>query len=236
MMETDSTTILVVDDHPMVRLGLTHLLQSHADWQVCEATCQQDASVVLRENKIDLAIVDISLPDGSGLELIRNQKAHHRSTRWLVLSVYYEPYYQMRARTAGAHGFLSKRAVQSELVQAVTALLDGKDFPEGFQTRVSERSDLESLTEREMTIFRLIAEGATVEQIANSLSRSRKTINAIRDRIRAKLNISSSQELSRYATQWYFSLDKDIPHPIRPMKWKNKPDSKSQLDDREQQD
>lgn len=217
-----SKTILIVDDHPMFRLGVTHFLEPHSAWKILEATSQQDASVVLRENKIDLAIVDISLPDGSGLELIRNQRSQHKQTRWLVLSVHSEKLYQMRARDAGAQGFLSKRAVQSELIQAVTAILDGDDFPTGFRDMPnSHAGDLKALTEREMTIFRLISEGLSVEQIATSLSRSRKTINAIRDRIRAKLRIRTSAELSRLATQWYLSQAENSPPP---MKFHSRPD------------
>lgn len=207
-----SGTILVVDDHPMFRLGVCHFLQPNPELTVIEATSQSEANAALREHDIDLAIVDISLPDGSGLELIRNQRAQHSKIRWLVLSVYSEPFHQRRARRAGANGFLSKRAVEVELMQAVTALLNGNDYPRGFESRGDDGdTELSILSEREMTIFRLIAEGRSVEQIATSLSRSRKTVNAIRDRIRAKLGIASSAELSRFATHWYISQSENGP-------------------------
>lgn len=222
MSNSKSTTILIVDDHPMFRLGVSHFLQPNPTWQVIEAKSQQDATIALREHPVDLAIVDISLPDGSGLELIRHQRTQHIQTRWLVLSVYSEQFHQMRAREAGANGFLSKRAVQAELIQAVTALLNGEDFPTGFQDVVHEdHGELEALTEREMTIFRLISEGNSVEQIATSLSRSRKTINAIRDRIRAKLSVGSSAELSRLATQWYLSQAEGGPPPMKHLMRRN---------------
>lgn len=205
MTEVKSSTILVVDDHPMFRLGVSHFLQPNSKFHIVEAKSQQEANVAFRTHSIDLAIVDISLPDGSGFELIRHQKAQHRNTRWLVLSVFSEPFHRMRAQQVGANGFLSKRAVQDELLQAVTDLLAGKDFPRGFESVFDAKSELESLSDRELTVFRQISEGNSVEQIANSLSRSRKTINAIRDRIRAKLGIGSSAELTRFATQWYIS-------------------------------
>lgn len=226
-MAAKQSTILVVDDHPMFRLGVSQFLQPHSAFNIVEAMSQQAANVAFRNNEIDLAIVDISLPDGSGLELIRNQKSQHKKTRWLVLSVYSEPFHQLRARQAGANGFLSKRVVQSELLQAVNTLLNGQDFPPGFEDKYDSKSgdasaDLEILSERELTVFRLISEGFSVEQIANSLSRSRKTINAIRDRIRAKLGIGSSAELTRFATQWYIS-QAEPPGPP-PMKFRKKPD------------
>lgn len=205
MTEAKSSTILVVDDHPMFRLGVSHFLQPNSRFKVIEAKSQQEANVAFRAHEIDLAIVDISLPDGSGFELIRHQKSQHKNTRWLVLSVFSEPFHQMRAQQVGANGFLSKRAVQDELLQAVTELLAGNDFPPGFESTYDATSELEALSDRELTVFRLISEGNSVEQIANSLSRSRKTINAIRDRIRAKLGIGSSAELTRFATQWYIS-------------------------------
>lgn len=211
-MISQQATILVVDDHPMFRLGVSQFLQPSNSFRVLEAMSQQEANVVFRNHEIDLAIVDISLPDGSGLELIRHQKSQRKSTRWLVLSVHTDTFHQTRARHAGANGFLGKRAVQAALLDAVKALLDGRDYPTGWEHAnvgkykdEAEQQMLQMLSERELTVFRLISEGNTVEQIANSLSRSRKTINAIRDRIRAKLGIGSSVELTRFATEWYLS-------------------------------
>lgn len=227
--DRQSSTVLVVDDHPMFRLGVAHFLEPNDDLRVIEATSQAEASIALRENDVQLAIVDISLPDGSGLELIRHQRTQHRDTRWLVLSVYSEPFHQMRAKRAGANGFLSKRVVQNELMQAVTMLLNGQDYPPGFESQVeTEKTELEILSEREMTIFRKIAEGLSVEQIANSLSRSRKTVNAIRDRIRAKLSIGSSAELSRFATHWYLSQSET--GPPAPKSQAPRPDSSSSIE------
>lgn len=208
MSSRPPATILIVDDHPMFRLGVRHLLQPNDDLELLEASSQQEANVILRENSVDLAIVDISLPDGSGLELIHHQRLQQTRTVWLVLSAYCETFHQMRARRLGASGFLSKRAAQTELVQAVAALLNGRDFPAGFRNNVSAETDnaieLSALSEREMTVFWLISEGNSVEQIATGLSRSKKTINAIRDRIRAKLNIDSSAKLARFAAQWHW--------------------------------
>ena len=219
-----STTILVVDDHQLIRLGVSHFLQPASSvFEVVEARSQEEADTILANGNVDLAIVDISLPDGSGLELIRANKSKCVETKWLVLSAYSETYHQIRARRAGANGFLSKRALTSELMDAVNALLGGQDYPDDFGQildRYGESTgsqDLHQLSEREMTVFRLISEGLSVEQIALALSRSRKTINAIRDRIRAKLNVRSSAELSRFATQWYLSqAEPNVP----PMKFR----------------
>lgn len=128
-----STTILVVDDHQLIRLGVSHFLQpTSAEIEIVEARSQQEANDILSSRTVDLAIVDISLPDGSGLELIRAHKTRCEHTRWLVLSVFSEPFHRTRARRAGAHGFLSKRAVTSELLHAVHALLNGEDYPKDF--------------------------------------------------------------------------------------------------------
>ena len=213
MSKLPSGTVLVVDDHPMFRLGVAHFLQPNPKLSVIEATSHAEAQEALRTNKVDLAIVDISLPDGSGLELIRDHHSDERDTRWLVMSVHNGHYHKRRARQAGANGFLGKQAVTSEILEAVNRLMEGRDY--GFDD-VSDDTETEmgSLTERELTVFQQIAEGKTVEKIATSLGRSRKTINAIRDRIRAKLGISSSQQLSRFATQWY--LDQHDGHSDEP--------------------
>lgn len=215
-MERSKSTILIVDDHPLFRLGVTHFLSPQADaFELLEARSQQEAHHAIREHSIDLAIVDICLPDGSGLELIRNHRSKHPRLKWLVFSVFDESFHKMRARRAGAHGYLSKAVAQDQLLEAVLALLAGGEFPAGFvsggifrPSKLLSTSDIamDQLSERELTIFRLIAEGNTVEEIATSLSRSRKTINAIRDRIRAKLKVKSSAELARFATQWHVSM------------------------------
>ena len=204
MSNSPSGTVLIVDDHPMFRLGVAHFLRPNPSLNVLEATSHAEANEALRSNHIDLAIVDISLPDGSGLELIREHRGTGAKTRWLVMSVHNGLFHKRRARRAGANGFLGKQAVKPEIMEAVTRLLAGKDFPDGFALITEEsESELGSLSEREFTVFRQIAEGKTVEEIATSLDRSRKTINAIRDRIRAKLGIPSSAQLSRFATQWH---------------------------------
>ena len=235
-MQSQPAMILVVDDHPMFRLGVSQFLQPQTSFEVVEAMSQQAANVVLRNHAIDLAIVDISLPDGSGLELIKHQKNQHKQTRWLVLSVHTDTFYQTRARQAGANGFLSKSVIQDDLLKAVNALLSGKDYPVGWERapgRLSqtEQQPLEALSQRELTVFRLIAEGNTVEKIANGLSRSRKTINAIRDRIRAKLGIGSSAELTRFATQWYLSQAHSSVPKMKFKPTKNSEDAMPKRDD-----
>ena len=113
-MQSQPARILVVDDHPMFCLGVAQFLQPKTSFEVVEAMSQQAANVVLRNQAIDLAIVDISLHDGSGLELIKHQKNQHKQTRWLVLSVHTDTFYQTRARQSGANGFLSKRVLQDD--------------------------------------------------------------------------------------------------------------------------
>ena len=209
-MSHDKVRILIVDDHPLIRLGVIHLLRD-IPWnlEILSASNHHEAAKLLRNEEISLAICDISLPDGSGLELIKNNRKRHPAMKWLVLSVYNEPFHLMRAKSAGANGFIGKDGLESELIDAVKEVMAGREYPEAFKnTPLSAQTDgddalLDSLSEREFTVFRLIAEGKSVEQIAASLSRSPKTINALRDRIRAKLRIDSSAELNRFATQWY---------------------------------
>lgn len=210
-LEQSMATILVIDDHPIVHLGIEHFLGPIPDdFNIVEATTQRAALSILREQQVDLAIVDICLPDGSGIEFIRSQRQIYRRTRWLVLSAFDEALDKARARNAGADGYLCKRAIKGELYEAVKNVLSGSDYPRGFREAADEPLNAEDtvlskLTEREWTIFRMIAEGKPVQEIAQNLARARKTINATRDNIRLKLGLGSSAELARFAAQWYFS-------------------------------
>ena len=202
-------SILIVDDHSLIRSGLSDLIRvTLDDVTTMTASSHKEAVILLRKQPFNLVIMDISLPDGNGIEIIQNLRDQFRETRWLVLTSSAEQFYMVRARDAGACGFIDKTTGEDEIISAIRIVMSGGTYPKNFLTNAAPKSDncLERLSNREMTVFQLIATGNTVQQIASSLCRSTKTINALRDRIRSKLDIGSSAELSRFATCWF--LDK----------------------------
>ncbi|MEZ5452929.1 MAG: response regulator transcription factor [Thiothrix sp.] len=206
--------ILVVDDHPLVRAGLASLISNEADMEVCaEAAGQGEALQRLKECTPDLAIIDISLGEGSGFSLIRHIKAMGAPVRMLVLSMHDESLYAERAIRAGAMGYVNKQEAAEHVVEAIRKVLAGKVY---LSERVTERillgmtqgsshdddSPLANLSDRELEVFWLVGEGVGASEIASRLHLSVKTIETHRDKLKKKLGIDSASELNRFAMQW----------------------------------
>jgi DNA-binding NarL/FixJ family response regulator len=208
-----SKTILIVDDHPMLRRGLAALIESEADLAVCgEAATCAGAREAVRTQPPDLVIVDLVLEGSDGLDLIKEMKARCPQIPIRVLSMHDEAIYPERALRAGARGYVTKQQLDDTVLVAIRRLLDGEMYLSarlearlaskylGGQTLAME-SPLHVLSDRELQVFRLIGQGRNTRHIAEVLHLSIKTIES-REHIKRKLRVESAAELAHRATQW----------------------------------
>jgi DNA-binding NarL/FixJ family response regulator len=206
--------ILIVDDHPMVRERLGELINQESDLMACgEADDSHSAMEAIAKTKPDLAIVDISLKDTYGIELIKDIKSHHPKLPVLVVSMHDETLYAERALRAGARGYVTKQEASRKVVTAIRQILAGEIYVSEKLASVLVRrvagkpaggsgSPADCLTDRELEIFQLLGSGLSVREIAKRLHVSAKTVEAHRAHIKEKLNFNSSSELLRYAIQF----------------------------------
>jgi DNA-binding NarL/FixJ family response regulator len=206
-------TILIVDDHPMMREGLCSVINREPDMHVCgEAEDAQQAMTFLEKLAPDLALVDITLPGKSGLELVKDLKAIYPKLVILAISMHDESLYAERMLRAGASGYITKQQPPAELIKAIRLVLDkhvyvSKEMSESLLRRISwqpqgEVSPTKLLTDREFEIMQLIGQGKAANEIARQLHLSAKTIAVHNANIRRKLNLKTTAQLIRYAVQW----------------------------------
>jgi DNA-binding NarL/FixJ family response regulator len=218
MLMPQKTKVLLVDDHPLVREWLAHLLNQQADFQVCgEATNGPQAIKLMASAKPDVAIVDVSLAGGSGIELIKSIKADHPDVVMVVLSMHDESLYAERVLRAGARGYVMKREATKKIIPAIRHVLEGKLFvSEKFLAAMAERlvewnaaggSPVGQLSEREMEVFQMIGQGMETRQIAEAMHVSFKTIQSFSARIKEKLMLANATELVREAVLWHAAND-----------------------------
>lgn len=197
--------ILLVDDHMVVRNGLRNLLVSASDVEICEAATGREALQRLRQDRPHLVLLDLNLPGMGGLELLRRMLIEDKSARILVLSMHVEPFYVTRAMELGARGYLSKNASAEELLTAVRRVADGGRYIENeiaqelALRQVSPNGRLQELTERDIEIMRLLAEGMSLAEIADALGIGYKTVANACSRIKAKLRVTRTNDLVRMA-------------------------------------
>ena len=197
--------ILLVDDHAVVRSGLRNLLTTAMDVRISEAANGRDALSRLRQIRPDLVLLDLSLPGIGGLELFRRMLLEDKDARVVVLSMHAEPLYVARAMELGARGYLSKNASAEELLTAVRRTIDGgryieNDIAQELALRaVAPANVLHALTERDLEIMRLLAEGLGLTEIAGALGVSYKTIANTCSQIKAKLGVTRTNDLIRLA-------------------------------------
>ena len=221
MTDTLETRIMLVDDHPLVRRGLTELISDEDDLTVCEQVpSAEEALHVFGEAKPDLVIVDISLPGMSGLELIKRLRTRDPSIKILVSSMHEESLFAERALRGGANGYVNKEEATENVVDAIRKILNGEVYlsEEMTQKMVSgvisgeaTKSVVETLTDREFEIFRFIGSGLTARDISEKLHLSIKTVESHRDHIRHKLNLANSNELVCYAVKWTLECKQNRP-------------------------
>lgn len=204
--------ILIVDDHPVVRLGIRRLIDAHQDLSVViEADSAEKTLQAVTSIKLDLAIVDLSLQAGSGLELIQTLRVDVPHLPVLVLSVHDEALFAERCVRAGARGYVMKHEAAGNLIKAIKHVLAGGIFVSqpilqdrlGFPDRPNPPTNrLANLTNREFEVFELIGRGASTAAIASQLDLSVKTIETHRSNIKTKLNLKTAAEVVRHAAAW----------------------------------
>ncbi len=205
--------IMIVDDHPIVREGLTLRISAQSDLTICgEAATEDDAVSLAEELCPDLLIVDISLGSGNGLEVIKRIRSVSPGIKMLVLSGFQESLYAERALRAGAMGYLNKQESNEKLIEAIRTVLDGRRYISAELTQrlisqslgdaVSGKTPMQLLTDRELEVFRLIGAGLRSSAIADRLFISTHTIDTHRENIKRKLNLRNAGELTSAAVQW----------------------------------
>jgi len=210
-----NSTVFIVDDHPLIRRGLRQLFETQATITVCgEAGSIAEAINEVKRCSPDLVIVDISLPDGSGLDLIKRLHATNPDQLFLVSSMHDERLLAERVLRAGAMGYVGKQEAPEHLITAVNKVLAGKVYlSEGVteqllinsyasNSAVKPQSPIEALSNRELEVFEQIGGGFSTMKIAEHLNLSVKTIETHRAHIKQKLNLATSSELVRHAVQW----------------------------------
>jgi DNA-binding NarL/FixJ family response regulator len=206
--------LLIVDDHPMMRQGLAQLISNEPDLAVAgEAENSREAMEAIAAGRPDLVLVDISLPDKTGLELIKDIQAQHQGLPVLVISMHEESLYVERILRAGGRGYIMKQEGGKKLMEAIRQVLAGKIYVsekmsskilETFSGRSSEgaQTPVERLSDREFEILQLIGQGRGTREIAQQLHLSVKTVEVHRANIKRKLGLKTAPELIRYGVQW----------------------------------
>ena len=216
-----SRRVLIVDDHPIVRQGLRRMIDLEPDLIVCgEAQGEREARAAIRDLEPDVAIVDISLGQGDGLELVRNVHAQHPALPMLILSMHDELIYAERLLGAGARGYIMKQAASEQLLVALRKVLDGEIYMSeavsaivgqgrpGSNASVVGTDPIGRLSNRELQVLNLIGRGQSSREAAEALGLSVKTVETHRQSLKRKLNLATNAQLVQYAINWYTSRSK----------------------------
>ncbi|MDZ4288327.1 MAG: response regulator transcription factor [Prosthecobacter sp.] len=206
--------ILLIDDHPIMRHGLAQLIRAEQGLTVCgEAGSARDGLQAVTDLRPDLVILDLTLPDKNGLELLKDLQAMHPGTLCLVLSMHDETVYGERVLRAGARGYIMKESAADHLISATRKVLGGGIYvSDAMASRLLEllakgsgkagHSAIESLTDRELEVLEMIGKGRPTKLIAAALNISPRTVEAHRANLKKKLNLTDGAALVRYAMQW----------------------------------
>ena len=211
--------ILVVDDHPVFRFGLSNLIDAQPNLTVCgQAGAAPQALDAVRKLDPDLVVLDVSLPGTNGIELIKLIKAEKPHLAILVVSMHDETLYGLRGLKAGALGYVMKSEAMDHIVEAIAAVMAGKiyvspKFSEKLIFRAIQSTDsatsspIDLLSDRELEVLLLIGKGNSTKSIARSLNLSIKTIETHRTHIKEKLGCHDSEEMVRFAIDWVAQQD-----------------------------
>jgi len=202
--------ILITDDHPIFREGLKKIIEENPDMKVVdEANDGFEALSKMRSRVYDIIILDISLPEMSGLEVLKQIKEENKNATVLILSMYPEEQYAVRAFKAGASGYVTKQRASKELMTALKKISHGgryvsNDFAEFLVASLDSGSDVsphERLSDREFQVLQKIVAGKKTQQIAEEMALSTKTVGTYRIRVLRKMQMNSNAELTRYAIE-----------------------------------
>lgn len=208
----DKARILIVDDHPIFRKGLTQLINEEQDLEVCgEAEDPAEAKMQIEKLKPDMAIIDLTLKDKSGLELLADIHSEYEMPT-LVISMHDESIYAERVLKAGSSGYIMKQEMTGNVIKAIRQVLRGKIYASEAiidrllcnitGNRPGSKTPLDLLTDRELEVLRLIGRGFSRREIADTLFVSTKTIGTYRENIKKKLQLKNSPELMKFAIEW----------------------------------
>ncbi len=209
-----NSRILIVDDHPIFRMGMKELINQEEDFTVCAMAANIVEALEALENKTpDMAIVDVALAEENGLDLVKEIHSEHKEFPMLVLSMHDESVWAERAIRAGARGYVMKKEASESVISALRSIRKGKihvsksmvslllhKLQDDPQSR--KKTAEESLTEREIEVFRLLGSGLSTREIATKMNLGIKTIGTYRDRIKQKLGLKNAAELTRQAVLW----------------------------------
>lgn len=211
------TRILIADDHPIVRQGLSELINRQDDMEICALAADgYDAMQMMKTEHPDMAVIDIMLRDINGIELIKDIKTQYPDVIVLALSMHDESLYAERALRAGARGYVMKGQATEEVLNAIRKVRNGDLYiSEQLASRMMRKivgggqeaglSPVERLSDRELEVFLRLGHGQSTREIAEQLHLSVKTIETYRAHIKEKLNLANSSELLQYAIQWVSS-------------------------------
>ncbi len=206
MSETNNIRVLLVDDHPVIRDGYSRLLDNTSDIKVIgEAESGEEAYQMYLDLQPDVMVLDINMPGNGGMEALRRVRVRDVRARVLIFSMHDSQVMVARALEAGAMGYLTKRSAPSQMVEAIRTVNSGKPYfdttllPELVAMKVSEPDPVRALSQREFQVFRLLAEGMTVVEIAETLCISPKTVGVHQTHIMNKLGLKNAAQLARLA-------------------------------------
>lgn len=210
-------SVIIVDDHPLFSRGLSQLIETQDSYKVnCIAKNTAEAVEMIKNNKPDLAIVDLNLGNEDGLDLIKEILSIQPKTKVLVISMHDERFYAERALKAGARGYIMKEEAESSVITAITTVMNGDIYlSESEKKRLEEipQADnnqnntepfdlISTLSDRQLQIFSFIGKGIGTVEIASKLNLSIKTIDTHKENIKLKLHCNSSAELRQMAIEW----------------------------------
>lgn len=213
MTANDSFDILIVEDHPIFRMGMKEMIDHEPDMQVCgEAEDVETALDMVSTFRPHLAVVDLSLKESSGMDLVKEIHERHAYCSTLVLSMHDEALHAERCLMAGAKGYIMKQEASESVVTAIREIMSGHiHVSPGIMSRLlnvlrnqpdAAGSPLDRISDRELEVFRLIGRGMTSKQIAIQMNISIKTVGTYRERIKEKLCLENAGELIRFAVIW----------------------------------
>ncbi len=209
-----SSKILIVDDHPIFRMGMKELINQEEDFTVCAVAADiAEALNALKEESPDMAIIDVALADENGLDLVKQIHKDHKDFPMLVLSMHDESAWAERAIRAGARGYVMKKEASESVISALRGMREGKIHVSNNMVsqllhklqedpQDQEKTTEESLTEREIEVYHLLGSGLSTREIADEMTLGIKTIGTYRDRIKQKLGLKNATELTRRAVLW----------------------------------
>jgi len=212
---SNKTKILLVDDHPLVREWLANLINEELQFEVCGAVGSgREALQLMTSAQPAIAIVDISLEGGSGIELLKDMKVMHPNVAAIVLSMHDESLYAERAMRAGARGYIMKREATGKVLDAIKTVLDGKlYFSNAANAMMAQKltqgsagtaeTPVAGLSDRELEVFELLGRGSNTRQISDQMKLSPKTVQVYCARIKEKLNLANINELIAQAVRWH---------------------------------